>query len=394
MDPLSIIASISGLIAFASKITIETRSFFGGWTDAPADVRLALNDADAMIDSLKDLKQLFQDAELENSPLAVAERAKFQPVIEDCQETFRQLRALMKDYRMVGSSSLQRTKWLAVGQKDYEKIARRMEALKTTLILKLALTRSAFEAIKQSMDTVEISVRQIQDMVANMQGFFHHMNSPSSAGLFGQRNMRIVDWLESAATYAASVADDTYTRSVLGSVYAETEVGERDTETEAAQKASPVPTITDLSDREPQSISSITEMAVDMTPTKPPMRQKTKYRAYEAEQRFVYFAKIKRIKKPSKELKEDMERLQKRMDLDDWYLEDLSPWQEKARETILRESESLKYFETFELAEDYPNGYSWKVAYIDFIPGRTGVRANMSYGSTRVVFYLKRSPRK
>lgn len=138
---MEVATGIIGLVGVAASVSNQARAFFDGWSDAPSDVQLILNNVRDLEANLREIETLLKVSDASQSSLAAEEEERFRPVITDCSLTFEQLQGHMRKYDRVGSNKAKRTRWLLWGQKDYQRLGQRVECHKTTLILKLLLTR-------------------------------------------------------------------------------------------------------------------------------------------------------------------------------------------------------------------------------------------------------------
>lgn len=196
---MEIATGIVGLIGFAASVGNQARAFFDGWADAPSDIQLILNNVRDLEANLREIESLLKTRDATPSSLAAEEEERFRPVITDCSTTFAQLEGHMKKYDRVGSNKAKRTRWLLWGQKDYVRLGQRVECHKTTLILKLLLTRYANAANSNQDGNV--------DYAAEVMEQFRRLQS----GL-GNSNPAVGQWLETATSYAETIYE--------GSVYA------------------------------------------------------------------------------------------------------------------------------------------------------------------------------
>lgn len=200
MDPLSITASIAGLILFATKVTSETRTLFSAWNDAPSDTKAMLRNFSIFISTLTDLKALLSSSNGVDSPFAKDEEQKFLPVIDECEDTFIAVKKLMRGYRWIGTSKRERLRWVAEGQKECEVLARTIEGHKTILLLKLAIAKSAKVVPTSGGKDVTLEMMKMSRDLTDIRALLLQVLSERQATNAG--NVAVEEWLDSASTFA------------------------------------------------------------------------------------------------------------------------------------------------------------------------------------------------
>ncbi|KAL2062167.1 hypothetical protein VTL71DRAFT_6433 [Oculimacula yallundae] len=163
MDPLSVIASVVGLLAAATKVAFTLSGIQSSVANAPRTIDHALSQVNGVKVALTGFENLLLGLETaENKRIAMIQVDDLVAILTEAVLTFDELEALVNPFTGISSLAIvDRLKW-AWGGDEVESILIRLERHKTTLLLMLSIAQSQSDLeAARSRDALRSLVQQV-----------------------------------------------------------------------------------------------------------------------------------------------------------------------------------------------------------------------------------------
>lgn len=138
-DPLSVAASIVGLISIGTKLIITLHKFHNNVRDAPTSASYLLSEMKTMTILLSSLQGLVQNTPEDRKHVVMVEHLVV--ILMECVTTYSDLDGFVEGAKSTfgdESSLISRSKW-ALREADVEKMLQRLQTQKTSLGLMLGI---------------------------------------------------------------------------------------------------------------------------------------------------------------------------------------------------------------------------------------------------------------